>query len=99
MRYARSDIDLMRRALARAFPDASRHLPVAGCCFRAPISWAGSERSEDMWSADGGVAPSAVIRLIYSDRLHGVTGADKLRHTKYITMREDIDPKKAVRET
>jgi ATP-dependent DNA ligase len=39
--------------------------------------------------------PQAVVRLDFAQW----TGADKLRHTKFIAMREDKDPKKVVRET
>jgi ATP-dependent DNA ligase len=39
--------------------------------------------------------PEAVVRIDFAEW----TGADKLRHTKYIAMREDKDPKKVVRET
>lgn len=39
--------------------------------------------------------PSAVVRIDFAEW----TGADKLRHTKYVAMREDKDPRKVIRET
>jgi bifunctional non-homologous end joining protein LigD len=39
--------------------------------------------------------PKVVVRIDFAEW----TGADKLRHTKFIGLREDKDPKKVVRET
>jgi hypothetical protein len=39
--------------------------------------------------------PQAVVRIDFLEW----TGADHLRHTKYVAMREDKDPRKVVRET
>jgi DNA ligase D-like protein (predicted ligase) len=39
--------------------------------------------------------PEAVVRIDFLEW----TGADHLRHTKYVAMRDDKDPKKVVRET
>jgi bifunctional non-homologous end joining protein LigD len=39
--------------------------------------------------------PKAVVRIDFLEW----TGADKLRHTKFIAMRDDKDPRKVVRET
>lgn len=39
--------------------------------------------------------PKAVVRIDFLEW----TGADKLRHTKYVAMRDDKDPRKVVRET
>jgi DNA ligase D-like protein (predicted ligase) len=39
--------------------------------------------------------PEAVVRIDFAEW----TGGDKLRHTKYVAMRTDKDPKKVVRET
>jgi DNA ligase D-like protein (predicted ligase) len=39
--------------------------------------------------------PKAVVRVDFAEW----TGADKLRHTKFIGLREDKDPRKVVRET
>jgi DNA ligase D-like protein (predicted ligase) len=39
--------------------------------------------------------PEAVVRIDFLEW----TGADHLRHTKYVAMREDKDPRKVVRET
>jgi ATP-dependent DNA ligase len=41
------------------------------------------------------VKPETVVRIDFAEW----TGADKLRHTKYVAMRDDKDPKKVVRET
>jgi DNA ligase D-like protein (predicted ligase) len=41
------------------------------------------------------VKPKIVVRIDFAEW----TGADKLRHTKFIGLREDKDPKKVVRET
>jgi DNA ligase D-like protein (predicted ligase) len=38
--------------------------------------------------------PKAVVRIDFAEW----TGADKLRHTKYVAMREDKDPRKVVKE-
>jgi DNA ligase D-like protein (predicted ligase) len=39
--------------------------------------------------------PKVVVRIDFAEW----TGADKLRHTKFVALREDKDPKKVVRET
>src|ERR1700722_2300116 len=39
--------------------------------------------------------PKAVVRIDFREW----TGADKLRHTKFVAMRDDKDPRKVVRET
>jgi DNA ligase D-like protein (predicted ligase) len=39
--------------------------------------------------------PKAVVRIDFAEW----TGSDKLRHTKYVAMRDDKDPRKVVRET
>jgi ATP-dependent DNA ligase len=39
--------------------------------------------------------PQAVVRIDFAEW----TEADKLRHTKYVAMRDDKDPRKVVRET
>jgi ATP-dependent DNA ligase len=41
------------------------------------------------------VKPKIVVRIDFA----GWTGADKLRHTKFIGLREDKNPQKVVRET
>jgi bifunctional non-homologous end joining protein LigD len=41
------------------------------------------------------VKPKAVVRIDFLEW----TGADKLRHTKFVAMRDDKDPRKVVRET
>jgi len=41
------------------------------------------------------VKPSAVVRIDFADW----TGGNKLRHTKFIAMRDDKDPREVVRET
>ena len=41
------------------------------------------------------VKPKVVVRVDFAEW----TGADKLRHTKFIGLREDKDPRKVVRET
>ena len=41
------------------------------------------------------VKPKVVVRIDFAEW----TGADKLRHTKFIGLREDKDPRKVVRET
>jgi len=39
--------------------------------------------------------PKVVVRIDFAEW----TGAGKLRHTKFVGLREDKDPKKVVRET
>lgn len=41
------------------------------------------------------IKPKAVVRIDFLEW----TGADKLRHTKFVAMRDDKDPRKVVRET
>jgi bifunctional non-homologous end joining protein LigD len=41
------------------------------------------------------VKPQIVVRIDFAEW----TGADKLRHTKYIALRDDKDPRKVVKET
>jgi bifunctional non-homologous end joining protein LigD len=38
--------------------------------------------------------PEAVVRIDFAEW----TGANKLRHTKYVALRDDKDPRKVVRE-
>jgi ATP-dependent DNA ligase len=40
------------------------------------------------------VMPEAGVRIDFAER----TGADKMRHTKFIGLRADKDPRKVVRE-
>ena len=41
------------------------------------------------------VKPEVVVRIDFAEW----TGADKLRHTKFVALRDDKDPRKVVRET
>ena len=41
------------------------------------------------------LTPKAVARIDFAEW----TGADKLRHTKFVALRDDKDPRKVVRET
>jgi ATP-dependent DNA ligase len=52
-------------------------------------SEAGSEASRTNSSTDG------ELRIDFAEW----TGGDKLRHTKFVAMRDDKDPRKVVRET
>ena len=41
------------------------------------------------------VKPKVVVRIDFAEW----TGADKLRHTKFVALRDDKDPRKVARET
>jgi bifunctional non-homologous end joining protein LigD len=41
------------------------------------------------------VKPKAVVRIDFAEW----TGADKLRNTKFVVLRDDKDPRKVVKET
>jgi ATP-dependent DNA ligase len=75
-----------------------KHLKVAKCPF-ANLP----EKSEGRWGQ--GLAaekmkgciwlkPETVVRVDFAEW----TGGDKLRHTKFVAMRDDKDPRKVVRE-
>lgn len=100
--------DLMFAARVRAgFVPATRrevfkqigHLEIKACPFaNLPEKSAGrwgqgltAEKMKDcIW-----LKPEAVVRIDFAEW----TGGDKLRHTKFVAMRTDKDPRKVVRET
>jgi DNA ligase D-like protein (predicted ligase) len=60
----------------------------------APGRWGQGLTAEKMKSCVW-VKPKVVVRIDFAEW----TGADKLRHTKYVALRDDKDPRKVVRET
>ena len=76
-----------------------KHLKIDKCPFanlpeKEPGRWGQGLTAEKMKGCVW-LKPEAVVRIDFAEW----TGADKLRHTKYVAMREDKDPKKVVRET
>jgi DNA ligase D-like protein (predicted ligase) len=74
-------------------------LKIAKCPFvnlpeKEPGRWGQGLTAEKM-KACIWVKPTTVVRIDFAEW----TGADKLRHTKFVAMRDDKDPKKVVRET
>jgi ATP-dependent DNA ligase len=74
-------------------------LKTAKCPFvnlpeKEPGRWGQGSTAEKMKQCVW-LKPEAVVRIDFAEW----TGADKLRHTKYIAMRDDKNPKKVVRET
>jgi DNA ligase D-like protein (predicted ligase) len=100
--------DLMFASRVRAgFVPATRRevfakikaLKIAKCPFvnlpeKEPGRWGQGLTAEKM-KACIWVKPTTVVRIDFAEW----TGADKLRHTKFVAMRDDKDPKKVVRET
>jgi DNA ligase D-like protein (predicted ligase) len=60
----------------------------------APGRWGQGLTAEKMKSCIW-VKPEVVVRIDFAEW----TGADKLRHTKFVALRDDKDPRKVVRET
>jgi DNA ligase D-like protein (predicted ligase) len=60
----------------------------------APGRWGQGLTAEKMKSCFW-VKPEVVVRIDFAEW----TGADKLRHTKFVALRDDKDPRKVVRET
>jgi DNA ligase D-like protein (predicted ligase) len=76
-----------------------KELKAAKCPFvnlpeKEPGRWDQGLTAEKMKSCIW-VAPEVVVRIDFAEW----TGADKLRHTKYIALRDDKAPRKVVRET
>jgi bifunctional non-homologous end joining protein LigD len=74
-------------------------LKVAKCPFvnlpeKEPGRWGQGLTDEKMKSCTW-IKPERVVRIDFAEW----TGADKLRHTKFVALREDKAPKKVVRET
>lgn len=72
---------------------------IAACPFanlpeKEPGRWGQGLTAEKMKSCTW-VRPQVVVRIDFAEW----TGADKLRHTKFIALRDDKDPRKVVRET
>jgi DNA ligase D-like protein (predicted ligase) len=61
---------------------------------KEPGRWGQGLTAEKMKSCIW-VKPETVVRIDFAEW----TGADKLRHTKYVALRDDKDPRKVVRET
>jgi DNA ligase D-like protein (predicted ligase) len=79
--------------------DRIRHLRIDKCPFanlpeKSAGRWGQGLTAEKMKGCIW-LKPKAVVRVDFLDW----TGADKLRHTKFIALREDKDPRKVVRET
>jgi bifunctional non-homologous end joining protein LigD len=79
--------------------DAIKHLKSAKCPFvNLPEKEAGrwgqgftaDKMKEAVW-----IRPAAVAQIEFLEW----TGADHLRHTKFVGLRDDKDPRKVVRET
>jgi ATP-dependent DNA ligase len=75
-----------------------RGLKIAKCPFvnlpeKEPGRWGQGLTSEKMTSCTW-VKPETVVRIDFAEW----TGADKLRHTKFVALRDDKDPQKVVRE-
>jgi DNA ligase D-like protein (predicted ligase) len=76
-----------------------KRLKVPKCPFvnlpeKEPGRWGQGLTAEKMKSCIW-VKPETVVRIDFAEW----TGADKLRHTKYVALRDDKDPRKVVRET
>jgi bifunctional non-homologous end joining protein LigD len=74
-------------------------LKIAKCPFvnlpeKEPGRWGQGLTAEKMKTCIW-VKPETVVRIDFAEW----TGADKLRHTKYIALRDDKDPRKVVKET
>jgi ATP-dependent DNA ligase len=74
-------------------------LKIAKCPFanlpeKEPGRWGQGLTAEKM-KACIWVKPEVVVRIDFAEW----TGADKLRHTKFVALRDDKDPRKVVRET
>ena len=76
-----------------------KHLKTAKCPFvnlpeQADGRWGQGLTAEKMKDCVW-LKPDAVVRIDFLEW----TGADRLRHTKYVAMRDDKDPRKVIRET
>ena len=76
-----------------------KHLKIAKCPFanlpeQSEGRWGQGLTAEKMKNCIW-LKPEAVVRIDFAQW----TGADKLRHTKFVAMRDDKNPKKVVRET
>jgi DNA ligase D-like protein (predicted ligase) len=76
-----------------------KKLKIAKCPFvnlpeKEPGRWGQGLTAEKM-KACTWVKPTTVVRIEFAEW----TGADKLRHTKFVAMRDDKDPRKVVKET
>ena len=76
-----------------------KHLKVAKCPFanlpeKSEGRWGQGLTAEKMTNCIW-LKPDAVVRIDFAEW----TGADKLRHTKFVALRDDKNPKKVVRET
>jgi len=74
-------------------------LKIAKCPFanlpeKEPGRWGQGRTAEKMKSCIW-VKPQVVVRIDFAEW----TGGDKLRHTKFVALRDDKDPRKVVRET
>jgi bifunctional non-homologous end joining protein LigD len=68
--------------------------PFANLPEKEPGRWGQGLTAEKMKSCTW-VKPQAVVRIEFAEW----TGADKLRHTKFIALRDDKNPRKVVKET
>jgi DNA ligase D-like protein (predicted ligase) len=76
-----------------------KHLKTAKCPFanlpeKSEGRWGQGLTAEKMKGCVW-LRPEAVVRIDFAEW----TGADKLRHTKFVAMRDDKDPRKVVKET
>jgi DNA ligase D-like protein (predicted ligase) len=104
--YRGSDFMFAGRIRAGFVPSTRREvftrlkgLKIARCPFanlpeQEPGRWGQGLTAEKMKSCSW-VKPEVVVRIDFAEW----TGADKLRHTKFIALRFDKDPAKVVRET
>jgi len=104
--YRGKDLIFSSRVRAGFIPATRREvfarikaLKIAKCPFvnlpeQEPGRWGQGLTAEKMKSCIW-VKPQIVVRIDFAEW----TGADKLRHTKYIALRDDKDPRKVVKET
>jgi ATP-dependent DNA ligase len=85
---------IRREVFAKIKPLKISKFPFANLPETEPGRWGQGLTAEKMklWTW---VKPQVVVRIDFAEW----TGADKLRHTKYIALRDDKGPRKVVRET
>lgn len=76
------------------YVEYKRRLVAPRCSAKSTFGEAGCVTAEKMKSCTW-LKPKAAVRIHFAEW----TGADKLRHTKCMGLREDKDPRKVVRET
>jgi len=104
--YKRKELHYVARVRAGFIPatrrqvfDSIRHLATARCPFvnlpeKEPGRWGQGLTAEKMRECVW-LKPQAVAEVAFLEW----TGADHLRHTKFIRLRDDKDPREVIRET